>query len=802
MADLRIVDAPVLLQESITDDVKMPTGGLGNYAIRLGDLVWYVVTKEQLANKSYVDNSSKGVQDKLDAHIANKNNPHEVTKQQVGLGNVDNTADIDKPVSNATKSAITTATNDMATKAYVNQKDNLKADKATTLSGYGITDAYAKGETYSRTEIDDAMSPKADKSYVDNKDGDLTTLATTDKTNLVKAINELHSNTEGVVELYNKNVGAGVGANGWTDTLIALDNGRTQKEKNADFISVKDFGAKGDGIADDTTAFEKAAASGKALKITDGTYIVNRSIVFNNKMHVDFSPNAKVIANGTTYAQNAVFVCSGSVAQIADLSADAVKGASSITLASTTGLQAGDLLCIFNPTNGSWSGFRDNYKAGEFIRVKSVSGNKINLTKPLFDSYVIADVDVYKVTPVSINLNNPQIESNGNAFGLIKVTYASGVAINNPMLTNRNNNCLSINKSVGVTIIAGDTKNYGTTGDDYGLAIGNSQNVRVFGGTWYARRHAIASGGDAEICCVPCRDIKYIGCDISNDIDSGTHSADMHGNAEFVEYYKCTIKNGVTMQGANVSLSDNHIYGGMDVGSCIYTAEVLGGEYNIKDNKLYCFVNPQLKTRGVIDFGGNTIAISDKTNRDLIINMTDNTLNSDVLSNSTTVLVATNRGTDKKININCQNNTLNVNALNAMIFIKKVSGTAATDYLICDNNTCNQTGMFSFYPDVDYTVLPKLRCQATSWAETVTTDTTKNAITGTAKIFTWRFPRTPYFFTNNGDSGYVSTIVPITKAISVSGQKATLWLSTGDSAKNFPAATSVNLYGRAEICEV
>ena len=46
MADLRIVDAPVLLQESITDDVKMPTGGLGNFSIRLGDIVWYVVTKE------------------------------------------------------------------------------------------------------------------------------------------------------------------------------------------------------------------------------------------------------------------------------------------------------------------------------------------------------------------------------------------------------------------------------------------------------------------------------------------------------------------------------------------------------------------------------------------------------------------------------------------------------------------------------------------------------------------------------------------------------------------------------------
>ena len=122
MADLRIVDAPVLLQESITDDVKMPTGGLGNFSIRLGDIVWYVVTKEQLANKNYVDLSSKGVKDSLNAHIADKNNPHNVTKAQVGLGNVDNTADIDKPVSNAVNSAIITATAGLAAKTYVNDE--------------------------------------------------------------------------------------------------------------------------------------------------------------------------------------------------------------------------------------------------------------------------------------------------------------------------------------------------------------------------------------------------------------------------------------------------------------------------------------------------------------------------------------------------------------------------------------------------------------------------------------------------------------------------------------------------------
>ena len=42
----------------------------------------------------------------LIAHIANKSNPHSVTKAQVGLGNVDNTADANKPVSTATDNAI------------------------------------------------------------------------------------------------------------------------------------------------------------------------------------------------------------------------------------------------------------------------------------------------------------------------------------------------------------------------------------------------------------------------------------------------------------------------------------------------------------------------------------------------------------------------------------------------------------------------------------------------------------------------------------------------------------------------
>lgn len=42
----------------------------------------------------------------LNTHIYDYNNPHKVTKEQLGLGNVDNTSDLDKPISTATQTAL------------------------------------------------------------------------------------------------------------------------------------------------------------------------------------------------------------------------------------------------------------------------------------------------------------------------------------------------------------------------------------------------------------------------------------------------------------------------------------------------------------------------------------------------------------------------------------------------------------------------------------------------------------------------------------------------------------------------
>ena len=42
----------------------------------------------------------------LDGHVASTSNPHSVTKTQVGLGNADNTSDVNKPVSTAQQTAL------------------------------------------------------------------------------------------------------------------------------------------------------------------------------------------------------------------------------------------------------------------------------------------------------------------------------------------------------------------------------------------------------------------------------------------------------------------------------------------------------------------------------------------------------------------------------------------------------------------------------------------------------------------------------------------------------------------------
>lgn len=135
--------------------------------------------KDQAGITSDID----AVQTNLETHINNKSNPHEVSKDQVGLGNVDNTSDANKPISNATQTALNgkfSATDGNALKQRVDNIPELVATDITvdsdndsvniSLDKTSIVDGTLSGTTIN---INSATASKAgilvptDKSKID-----------------------------------------------------------------------------------------------------------------------------------------------------------------------------------------------------------------------------------------------------------------------------------------------------------------------------------------------------------------------------------------------------------------------------------------------------------------------------------------------------------------------------------------------------------------------------------------------------------------------------------------------------------
>lgn len=96
-AKTELETADATLQGNITKEVNDRKGEI----TRIEKLI-----TDEAATRAQADID---VNEKVDLHIANKSNPHGVTKAQVGLANVNNTSDADKPVSTAQATAIADA---------------------------------------------------------------------------------------------------------------------------------------------------------------------------------------------------------------------------------------------------------------------------------------------------------------------------------------------------------------------------------------------------------------------------------------------------------------------------------------------------------------------------------------------------------------------------------------------------------------------------------------------------------------------------------------------------------------------
>lgn len=183
---------PILLGDSESARIARATEGLYSQAndkvITINPATTSTAGVMSSSDKSKLDSLKSQAEidelvTKLDTHISNKSNPHSVTKVQVGLGNVDNTSDANKPISNATQTALNgkfSATDGNALKQKVDNIPELVATDITvdsdndsvniSLDMTSIVDGTLSGTTIN---INSATASKAgilvptDKSKID-----------------------------------------------------------------------------------------------------------------------------------------------------------------------------------------------------------------------------------------------------------------------------------------------------------------------------------------------------------------------------------------------------------------------------------------------------------------------------------------------------------------------------------------------------------------------------------------------------------------------------------------------------------
>jgi len=562
-------------------------------------------------------------------------------------------------------------------------------------------------------------------------------------------------------------------------------------------INVLDFGAVGDGVTDDSAAFiaARAAANGNLIYAPARTYKLNQAITGSTDLILEGDgPSTILDFTGTVTDGNYALDAIGTATQIQELSGTQTVGTNTVTFASAPSLAVGDVFVIFNPTNSSWSAFRSNYFAGEWCEVESVVGNVVTVRNQLYDTYAAADVDVYKITGPKVVLRNFDIRGT-TVTGLIKTTLCIEPLIENIKASHANDSVVYFDRCFKPTVTNPDMNNVGDLGDDYGIVVGNSQHVKVLGGNIYARRHAITTGGNAEVCAVPVRDARFIGCTLKNDINSGTYAADFHGNTEDSSYIDCTIYGGASWQGKDVEYVNCTITA--DVGGrVIYSAEIKGGRFDLRNCNLTTYVNPQSGGRGVIDIGGNNNAITADTVLPCNFSIVDCNFYGRNLTSITSFVLMRNAGTTSAINFNVNNVTANVNSLNAILRTSLDSGTAASSFIVVDNiiNFPSGTLLHSAVGS-NYLNFPH-RLQKQTGTQTLTATSGTSVTVDSIRNFKYVYPRTPSAQTTSvgtivGNRLAMASFYDLTSStyrLQINSPDATNWSATADRVVNWIAS--------------
>lgn len=459
-------------------------------------------------------------------------------------------------------------------------------------------------------------------------------------------------------------------------------------------FDVTQLGAVGDGSADATAGFQAAldragAEGGGVVYVPAGRYRVSDGLHIRHGVVIQGDGPASIV-DVSRVRTNHALEAAGSVSPLPRLAADCARGDRALRLVSNASEMGGEILAIHVDRDGSWNATRPYYRSGEWLRVLRTSGGRLELCAELYDRYAAADSSLYRLDPITVGVRDLAFVGRESP-GLIRICYGRGCFIEGVTASHSNDSCIAIDASLECRVSGCSINNVGDGGDDYGVAIANSQDILIESSRIFGRRHAVTTGGLGAPAPLPvCRNVRITSCILSNDVASGVHAGDFHGNSEDCRFERCTVYGGLGWGGRDNGAFDCRIMGSGYARASIVATEIKGGTHWIHGCAIEtstCPAKDRSIHRGIIDFDtpGTLGAISSATDQDVTISVENCTIVAPAATSQTPIVSFGNHGSFSRINVRLRGIGAEAPAFSAVLQTHLTDGEARSARILIED---------------------------------------------------------------------------------------------------------------------